>query len=143
MKIMVAYDGTLQAKKALRYGIAKARERQGDIVVLSVFNGPLFVDYDAGPNARTAAMTEFRRTVDEARVLLREEAQGVTASMFAADGDPEAVLLGFAAQEKASLLLCPSRYREVMAKYRPAAGKRTIEEYGSCAEIAGEDPLHH
>ena len=32
MKIMVAYDGTLQAKEALVYGMDKAREKGGEVV---------------------------------------------------------------------------------------------------------------
>ncbi len=38
MKIMVAYDGTLQAKEALVYGMDKAREKGGEVVALHVFN---------------------------------------------------------------------------------------------------------
>jgi len=53
MKIMVAYDGTLQAKEALVYGIEKARTKGGEVIALQVFNSPLFVDYDATVNART------------------------------------------------------------------------------------------
>ena len=31
MKVLVAYDGTLQSKDALRYGLEKAREKGGDL----------------------------------------------------------------------------------------------------------------
>ena len=44
MKIMVAYDGTLQGKDALVYGMQKAREKGGEVVALHVFNSPLFAD---------------------------------------------------------------------------------------------------
>ncbi|MHB8845943.1 MAG: universal stress protein [Nitrospirota bacterium] len=52
MNILVAYDGTLHAKKALRYGIEKAQAAGGGaLTVLQVFDRALFVDYDAGPRA--------------------------------------------------------------------------------------------
>jgi hypothetical protein len=76
MKIMVAYDGTLQAKEALVYGIEKARAKGGDIIALQVFNSPLFVDYDATVNARDAARAEAARFVEEAKAIIREKGKG-------------------------------------------------------------------
>jgi len=55
MKIMVAYDGTLQAKEALVYGMDKAREKGGEVVALHVFNSGMFVDYDASVDAESLA----------------------------------------------------------------------------------------
>ena len=58
MKIMVAYDGTLQAKEALVYGMDKAREKGGEVVALHVFNSSMFIDYDATVDAQGAARAE-------------------------------------------------------------------------------------
>ena len=55
MKILMIYDGTLQSKTALTYGIGKVRERGGELIVLQVFQSSLFVDYDAGPMAEERA----------------------------------------------------------------------------------------
>ena len=46
MKVLVAYDGTLQAKDALKYGVEKVKENGGELVALHVFNSNMFVDYD-------------------------------------------------------------------------------------------------
>ena len=43
MKIMVAYDGTLQAKEALVYGIEKARTKGGEMVALTIAQADPYV----------------------------------------------------------------------------------------------------
>ncbi len=128
MKIMVAYDGTLQAKEALVYGMNKAREKGGEVVALHVFNKPQFVDYDALPSAEAAARAEAARFLDEAKQIIREQAAGVKASLFSTDGNPAETVIRFAREEKADVLLCPPAFRSIASKYRTAAP----------SELAGE-----
>ncbi len=118
MKIMVAYDGTLQAKEALVYGIEKAKEKGGEVVALHVFNTPLFWDYDATPEAVDLARAESRKFIDEAKAIIREKGAGVRASLFSTDGDPENAVISFASAEKVDVLLCPPRYDAIIARYR-------------------------
>lgn len=118
MKIMVAYDGTLQSKEALMYGMEKVRENGGEMVALHVFNGPLFMDYDVSPDARERAMAESRRFVEEAKTIIREKGTGVKASLFSSEGDPEDAVVRFARAEKADVLLCPPAFRGIISKYR-------------------------
>ena len=81
MKIMVAYDGTLQAKEALAYGIEKARTKGGEMVALQVFDSPMFADYDATVNTRAAARAEATRFADEAKAIIREKGKKYRARM--------------------------------------------------------------
>lgn len=120
MKIMVAYDGTLQAKEALVYGIEKARAKGGEVVALHVFNSPQFMDYDATPNAQSLARAEAARFINDAKDIIRTKAAGVKASLFSIDGNPEEEVLGFAKTEKVDVLLCPARYTAIIGKYRNA-----------------------
>ncbi len=122
MKIMVAYDGTLQAKEALNYGIQKAKEKGGEVVALHVFNSPLFMDYDVTPNAMDAARAESARFISEAKTIIKEKGAGVTASLYSTDGNPEQAVIDFARAEKADVLLCPPAYNGIIAKYRKALG---------------------
>jgi nucleotide-binding universal stress UspA family protein len=126
MKIMVAYDGTLQAKEALAYGIEKAREKGGEVVALSVFNSPLFVDYDATPEARSVARAEAARFVDEAKAIIRQKGAGVKASLFSTEGNPAEEVVRFARDEKVDVLLCPPRYKTIINKYRKALGESEL-----------------
>lgn len=123
MKIMVAYDGTLQAKEALVYGIEKAKEKGGEIMALHVFNSPLFVDYDATPDAESIARAESERFVEEAKAIIRENGQGVKASLYTVEGNPEEETISFARAERADVLLCPPKFRKIIGRYRKALGQ--------------------
>jgi nucleotide-binding universal stress UspA family protein len=129
MKIMVAYDGTLQSKEALVYGMEKAREKGGEVVALHVFNSPLFMDYDATVNARSVAQAEAARFVTEAREIIREKSKGVKASLYSTDGNPEEEVISFAKAEKVDVLLCPPKYRTIIGRYQKALAE---------SELAGE-----
>jgi nucleotide-binding universal stress UspA family protein len=122
MKIMVAYDGTLQAKDALVYGIDKAREKGGEVVAFHVFNSPLFIDYDATPNAEALARAESDRFVEEAKAIIREKGKGVKTSLYTGEGNPDDEVIAFAREEHADILLCPPRYSSIIRKYQRALG---------------------
>jgi len=118
MKIMVAYDGTLQAKEALVYGIEKARAKGGEVVALQVFNSPLFAGYDATVNTRDAAKAEAARFVEEAKAIIREKGKGVKASFYSTEGNPEAEVISFAKAEQVDVLLCPPKFKNIIGKYQ-------------------------
>jgi len=121
MKIMVAYDGSLQAKEALVYGMEKAREKGGEVFALHVFNSPLFLDYDV-MDAEAASMRESARLMDEAAVLIRERGNGVNAGLFRTEGNPEEEVINFAREKKVDVLLCPSSFKGIIGKYQRAIG---------------------
>ena len=126
MKIMVAYDGTLQGKDALVYGMEKAREKGGEVVALHVFNSRMFVDYDATPNAVTVARAESARFVEEAKSLIRSKGQGVKASLFSTEGNPEEEMIAFAKAEHADILLCPPKFKTIIRKYQKAIAESEL-----------------
>lgn len=134
MKIMVAYDGTLQAKEALVYGMDKAREKGGEVVALQVFNSGMFVDYDATIDAQSIARAEAARYLDEARTIIREKGKGVKVGLYSTEGDPTEAVVSFAKAEKADVLLCPPKFTKIINKYRQAVG---------ASELAGEAAKLH
>ncbi len=119
MKIMVAYDGTLQAKEALAYGMEKAREKGGEVVALCVFDSGPFIDYDVA-DAEAVARQEASRFVEEAKSLLREKSDGVRTSLYTAEGNPEEVVTEFVREKKVDVLLCPPKFKSVLRKYNRA-----------------------
>jgi nucleotide-binding universal stress UspA family protein len=129
MKIMVAYDGTLQAKEALVYGMDKARERGGEVVALHVFNGGMFVDYDASIDAESLAKAESKRFIEEAKTIIREKGVGVKARLYSTEGNPSEEVISFARTEKADVLLCPPKFTTIISKYQQTVG---------ASELAGE-----
>ena len=120
MKIMVAYDGTLQAKEALRYGMDKAREQGGEVVALHVFHSGMFIDYDATVDAQGLAEAEAARFVEEAKAIIRKNGKGVKASLYSTEGNPTEEVLSFAKAEKVDVLLCPPKFTTIINKYQQA-----------------------
>ncbi len=115
MKILVAYDGTLNAKKALLYGINKVQKEGGELTVLQVFDRALFVDYDAGPGAEQIARREAAHQLDEGRRLVAEN--GISQVRFIArDGQAAEVIAEQTAADGPDLVVVPPRYRSVAAR---------------------------
>jgi nucleotide-binding universal stress UspA family protein len=129
MKIMVAYDGTLQAKDVLKYGLEKARQTGGEVLAVHVFNTGMFIDYDASVDAEAAARREYELHLEEARVLLREQGSDVRTSLYSAEGDPEETVLEFAREKRAEVLLCPPRFTtKVKQSRRPFTASEFFRE---------------
>lgn len=114
MKILTIYDGTLQSKTALTYGIGKARERGGELIVLQVFQSRLFVDYDAGPMAEERARTEAKQLEKQAVSIIAESGPDVRVRMVTEEGDPEEEILRLTESEHADLILATPRYRSIV-----------------------------
>jgi len=126
MKIMVAYDGTLQAKEALMYGMEKIRQKGGEVIALHVFNNSMFIDYDASVNAESIARRESAQFVEDAKTLIREKGNGLTVSLFTMDGNPEEEVISFAKAKKVDVLLCPPKFTAIINKYQKALGETEL-----------------
>jgi nucleotide-binding universal stress UspA family protein len=116
MKILTIYDGTIQSKTALQYGLSKAREKCGEVVLLQVFQSGLFVDYDAGPRAQEIARAEAKRHLKDAETIIQEKGHGVTVRILFEEGDPQEEILRAARAEHADLVLVSPRYKAVAKK---------------------------
>jgi len=121
MKILIAYDGTLHAKKALTYGLRKVKAQGGEVLVLQVFDRQLFIDYDAGPAATELARAEASRMYQEGRKLLQDQDGGIETRMDFEEGDAAALIRKYAADEQIDLVLLPAKLRKLTAALsRPA-----------------------
>ena len=136
MKIMVAYDGTLQAKEALVYGMGKAREKGGEVVALHVFNNSMFIDYDATVDARGIAKAEAEQFINEAKVIIREKGKGVKASFYSTEGNPTEEVIRFAKEEKVDVLLCPPKFTKIINKYQRALGESELTSEAAKLHVA-------
>jgi nucleotide-binding universal stress UspA family protein len=117
MKILVIYDGTIQSKTALRYGLRKAKEIGGELLVLQVFQSSLFVDYDAGPRAEEIARAEAARHLRDAETLIHDAGnEGLTVRVLSVEGAPLEEALRVAEVEHADLILSSQRYKALINK---------------------------
>jgi nucleotide-binding universal stress UspA family protein len=117
MKILVAYDGTLQSKDALVYGLKKAREKNGEVIALHVFDRGLFVGYDSHPAAEELVRLETTRLLEDARKLIAEHGQEVKADIVTEEGNPAEEVISFARERNIDVLLCPPRFRRIIRKF--------------------------
>lgn len=116
MNILVAYDGTLYAMKALRYGLQKVLSSgSGSLTVLQVFDRSLFVDYDAGPRAEELARSESARQLEEAKQIAGESAARLTVAFITDEGTVAERIAYHAGNVRPNLVLVPPRYRDMVS----------------------------
>lgn len=113
MKVLTIYDGTIQSKTALQYGIGKVKEKGGELIILHVFQKSLFIDYDAGPRAEEMARAEAKRHLLDAENIIREAGKSVPIHLITEEGDPQEELLRVATTERPELVLTTPRYQAV------------------------------
>jgi len=114
MNILVAYDGTLHAKKALKYGIQKVQgSGGGSLTVLQVFDRNLFVDYDAGLRAEEMARSESARQLEEAKTITGEMTAGITVSFITDEGAASERIAYHVGAVRPDLVLAPPRFRNI------------------------------
>ncbi len=111
MKVLTIYDGTIQSKTALHYGIEKVKDNGGELIVLHVFPSALFIDYDAGPKAEEIARAEAKQHLLDAENIIRETGKSVPIHLVTEEGDPEQELFRVAAAKKPDLILVTPRYK--------------------------------
>jgi len=114
MKVLLAYDGSLQAKKILREMVHKNRESRDRLLVLHVFNSGLFVDYDAIPGIEEMGRRESSRSIAEARQIILDAGARIYARIVEKDGVPEREIIKYVETEGIDTLICPKRFMSVM-----------------------------
>lgn len=136
MKILVAYDGSLNAKEALRHGIEKARERNAEVIALHVFNRDILPFYDSLPGISDRFERDVARVVGEAEAIMRAEGTGVRSRIIQYEGSPEDVILSFAREEEVDFLLCPSTFKSLSKKFSVALHERALAVERAAREVA-------
>jgi nucleotide-binding universal stress UspA family protein len=115
MNIIVAYDGTLHAKKALAHGLELVAETGGEVTVIQIFDRRRFVDYEAGPGAETVARQEAANSLREAKQIVSERAVPIPVAYLSADGDAATILREHTEREPPDMLFLPSSYRAAVS----------------------------
>lgn len=118
MKILTIYDGTIQSKTALRYGLRKTKEKGGELIVLQVFQSNLFIDYEAGPRAQEIARAEAARHRRDADAIITGAGMnGVPVRVYSEEGDTIEEAQRIARAEQPELVLVTPRYKAVAKKF--------------------------
>lgn len=116
MKVLVIYDGSIDAKTALRYGIETVKNQGGELFMLQVFHAHQFIDYDAMPQAEEIARREAARHREEAERIMREEGRGLKTSIILREGNPPSEIIRVATIEHVDVIYATPRYKSIIRK---------------------------
>ena len=130
MRVLVACDGTMQTKDALRYGAQKVRENGGLLVALHVFNSNMFIDYDVF-GAEDTGRAESMRFAEDARQIIGETGKEIRTRLIVTEGNPEEETINYAREYYMDLILCPSSYKSIIRGYKKSmdmVGRKVHED---------------
>jgi nucleotide-binding universal stress UspA family protein len=128
MKILVAYDGSESAKRALEHAAQLSQNGAGISVVSVAEELPQF--------GRAAAMLvpeedeERRRELVEAKAALKE--RGIEAKLIERVGDPAAKIIEEAEQEHADLVVMGSRGLNTAQRWLLGSVSTKVVEHAPC-----------
>ena len=116
MRILVAYDGSLNSRIALKYGLEKTKEKSARLIALHVFDSRMFIDYGSAPGTEDIAREESLRYVEDARNIICEYGEELRAKVVMEDGGPVEEIAKYAETENMDLVISPPRYASVAKK---------------------------
>jgi len=114
MKILVIYDGTLQGKRSLLYGLGKVRAAAGELTVLHTFDPSAFIGYDAVPGAGDMARREAAGQLEAAKQVIAEQAASVPVTIISSEGNAAEMARHHAAMERPDLIVAPQRFKAIV-----------------------------
>ncbi len=117
MKILAAYDGTLNSKDVLRYGLHRVKASGGELTVLHVVDISTLLDYE-GVDAKERARRESAQFLEDAKKIIADAGKGINVKVtfITAEGVLEEEMARYAKEERVDLILVPQRYASVAKK---------------------------
>ncbi len=112
MRILAIYDGTLNSKDVVRYGLFRAKTTGGELHVIHVLNSALFIGYE-GISAEETARRELSYYLADAEKIIAEVGKGIKVSFTTMDGIPEEELIKYARENRIDLILIPEKFAEI------------------------------
>ncbi|MBF0505496.1 MAG: response regulator [Nitrospirae bacterium] len=112
MRILAVYDGTLNSKDVVRYGLFRAKTTGGELHVIHVLDSALITEY-AGFNAEETARRELSYYLSDAEKIIAEVGKGIRVSFTTMDGIPVDEFVRYAKENKIEMILIPEKYAEI------------------------------
>jgi len=112
MRILAVYDGTLNSKDVVRYGLFRAKTTGGELHVINVLDSALITEY-SGFNAEETARRELSHYLTEAEKIIAEVGKGIRVSFTTMDGIPEEEFVKYARENRIELIIIPEKFAEI------------------------------
>jgi len=109
MRILVAYDGTLNAKDVVRYGLYRIRTTGGELKVLHMFGSGALKDFE-GFTLYEALRGEAARHLEELQKIVNEFGVGQRVELISGEGGLESQLIAVAEDGRFDLILVPEKF---------------------------------
>ncbi len=128
--IVVGYDETEPAKRALDRAAELAQAFGGKLIVTSVAPLMVSIGRSAGAVDPTDTPAEHREELSHAREHLQEK--GVDAEFQAAVGEPAETIVHLAAERKADLIVVGTREPNVLARLLGQSVSQSVSRQAHC-----------
>ncbi len=112
MRILAAYDGTLNAKDVLRYGLYRIRKSGGELKVLHMLDSEILKDFEEF-EACASLMNEAARNLEEARKIVDESGKGRQVEFISCKCGLAHELMSYAEEGRFDLILVPQKFAGV------------------------------
>ena len=114
MKVMVAYNGSAESQAALVYGVKKANEMGGELIVFDILRRTYLLDI----NGRLPPMEDaFQGTLREKKdTLTHRSGRKILTTFVLAFIDTFDDILRYASKAQADLVVLPPEFEELLGK---------------------------
>ncbi|MGB9430349.1 MAG: universal stress protein [Gammaproteobacteria bacterium] len=136
--IVLAYDGSLEGRRALREGAELAAQFKARTHLLAVIKHSAGMAIGQGFEARGLAAAEvshFQKTLDEGVSILKSF--GLEASGHLTEGDPVAEIVKLAVSVKADLVVVGHRERGALARWWRTPVSMSLLDKLNCSLLIG------
>jgi nucleotide-binding universal stress UspA family protein len=128
MLILFAYDGSLFAKRALRY--AKRFGPDARVAVIAVAQVLIEAPRTEESTEPERGTREAQRQLEEARAILVED--GVEAELIRAVGNPAAEIISAAEERDADLIVVGHRGRSAISRFIEGSVSDRVVRHAAC-----------
>ena len=140
-QIVLAYDGTLEGRRALREGVLLALRNRSKIHLLAVVaeNPSVKVAEGIQPGAADRHQTNYGSILQEAVNGLASHGVPVTAKL--AQGDPPQVIAGYAAKVRADLVVVGHRKLNLLQRWWSGSSGAYLSDHLKCSLLIARNVI--
>ena len=139
-RILLAYDGSVEGRTALREGALLAKQCGAEVFLLSVLdNATLFLSEAAHPGASVQMEDSFKEILDEGAARLRRLGFDPVAEMVR--GQPAQEIGNFARKVGADLIVVGHRRQSAFDRWWSGPKGAYLMDYTDCSLLVGRNAV--
>jgi Universal stress protein family len=116
MKVMVAYDGSPDARAALAYGIKKVKASGGELIACHLLRRNIFQDDEGELYTTEETLQDSLRRAETVNTLVDRKGSKIRTTIVFAVNRTSHDILQYAAKVEADLIVAPPEFDALMGK---------------------------